>query len=208
MKKSVCIIAAIALAGCSAAYTRMSKSEMEIQTAMSSTIWLEPANPETTRILVQARNTSDNRGFDNIAQSVRHALMDKGYIITQNPDEARFVLQVNVLKAVMVSDRINPNQAGSESLVAGVGTGMAVGSRNNMATAIGAGLIAGLGTMMFDANTKDNYYAVQTDIRISDKAGGAHTTKMTVMANKVNLTPAEATPPIKDAIANSLANLF
>jgi hypothetical protein len=121
-------------------------------------------------------------------------------------------------------------------MIAGVGTGAAVGSSNNMATAVGAGLIAGLGTMLLDANTKDNYYAVQTDIRISEKAASAYkvdtlqvsrqgdaltasvnndtsntkayTTKLTVLANKVNMTVEEATPAIKEAIAKSLAGLF
>ena len=236
MKNFIKIMSMIlVLTGCSAVYNTMSKSDLEIQTKMSSTIWLNPTVPERTYIYVQSRNTSDNPLFNDLAISIRKSLMGKGYLITSDPDEATFILQTNVLKAVMVSDRINSDQATSDGLLAGTGVGFAVGSRNNTATAIGAGLLAGLASMYFDANTKDNYYAVQTDIRITErvkpykadnfelsKQGNtltasqnnsvnttkAYTTTLTVMANQINLTAAEASAPIKEAIANSLAGLF
>ena len=230
-----CLSVALILSGCSGIYTRMSKSDLEIQTKMSSTIWLNPTMPEKTYIYVQSRNTSDNQAFNDLAQNIKKSLMLKGYLITSDPDEATFILQTNVLKAVMVSDSINSEQATSDSLLSGASVGFAVASGNNNITAIGAGLLAGLASMYFEANTKDNYYAVQTDIRITEKVKPykadnlelskqgntftasqnnsvnttkAYTTTLTVMASQVNLTPAEASAPIKEAIANSLAGLF
>lgn len=237
MKKFVSVLAvALVLTGCAGVYTRMSKSDLTIQTKMSSTIWLNPTMPEKTYIYVQSRNTSDNPAFNNLAVSIKKALMEKEYLITNNPDEANFILQTNVLKAVMVSDGINADQATSSSVLSGTGVGIAVGSKNNTATAVGAGLLTALASMYFDANTKDNYYAVQTDIRITERVKPynadsislssqgnntvtasqsnsvmntkSYTTTLTVMANQVNLTVAEAVAPIKNAIANSLAGLF
>lgn len=237
MKKFVKVMGLmLILTGCTGIYTRMSKSDLTIQTKMSSTIWLNPTVPEKTFIYVQSRNTSDNPSFNDLAVSIKKSLMGKGYLITNNPDEANFILQTNVLKAVMVSDIANADQASSSSLLTGAGVGFAVGSRNNDVTAIGAGLLAGLASMYFDANTKDNYYAVQTDIRITERVKPynadniqlssqgnntltasqsnsvmntkSYTTTLTVMANQVNLTAAEAVIPVKEAIANSLAGLF
>ena len=199
----------LGLCGCNAVYTGMAKSDLTIQTKMSSTIWLDPTVPEKTFIYVQSRNTSDNMTFNDLASDIKKSLMSKGYLITDNPDEANFVLQTNVLKATMVSNIPSSSDASSSATLAGVGVGYAVGHKNNDATAIGAGLLAGLATMYFDAKTKDNYYAVQTDIRITDKAfSKSYTTTLTVMANQVNLTMSEASAPIKQAIANSLAGLF
>lgn len=200
------------LAGCNAVYTGMSKSDLAIQTKMSSTIWLNPTVPENTYIYVQSRNTSDNFAFNDLGNDIKKSLMLKGYLITNDPSEANFVLQTNVLKAVMVSDIANADQASSSAMLTGAGVGFAVGTKNNNATAIGAGLLAGLASMYIDANTRDNYYAVQTDIRITEKSKGVntkyYTTVLTVMANQVNLTPQSASAPIKEAIANSLAGLF
>lgn len=200
------------LAGCNAVYTGMSKSDLVIQTKMSSTIWLNPTVPENTYIYVQSRNTSDNFAFNDLGNDIKKSLMLKGYLITNDPSEANFVLQTNVLKAVMVSDIASADQASSSAMLTGAGVGLAVGTKNNNATAIGAGLLAGLASMYIDANTRDNYYAVQTDIRITEKSKGVnpkyYTTVLTVMANQVNLTPQSASAPIKEAIANSLAGLF
>lgn len=200
------------LAGCNAVYTGMSKSDLAIQTKMSSTIWLNPTVPENTYIYVQSRNTSDNFAFNDLGNDIKKSLMLKGYLITNDPSEANFVLQTNVLKAVMVSDIANADQASSSAMLTGAGVGFAVGTKNNNTTAIGAGLLAGLASMYIDANTRDNYYAVQTDIRITEKSKGVnpiyYTTVLTVMANQVNLTPQSASAPIKEAIANSLAGLF
>jgi hypothetical protein len=208
MKKIVNLLAiAVLLAGCTGLYTQMSKSDLTIQTAMSSTIWLPPTVPEKTTVFVQARNTSDNRAFGDIARSIQRSLMDKGYIIADDPAGARFILQANVLKATMISKQANAESATSSAALAGVGTGLAVGARNNDATAVLAGLGIGLASMYFDAKTKDNYYAVQTDIKITD-GSKSYTTVLTIMANQVNLTAEEATPQIKSAIAESLAGLF
>lgn len=208
MKNFVKILSVLVMfTGCTAIYTSMSKSDLNIQTSMSATIWLEPTNPATTSIFVQTRNTSDNKNFNDLNNSIRLALMNKGYKITNNPDEAKFILQANVLKAVMLSDSTSAASAKSSALLTGAGVGFAVGSGGNDAMGVGAGLLAGLGSMYIDAKTKDNYYVVKTDIKITD-GSKSFTTVLTILANKVNLTPEEVAVPIKDAIANSLSGLF
>jgi hypothetical protein len=208
MKKFMNLAAiAVLVSGCAGIYTRMSKSDLAIQTSMSSTIWLPPSVPEKTKIFVQARNTSDNRAFGDLSRDIRRSLMSKGYLIADEPKEARFVLQANVLKATMVSRQASADSASSSAMLAGAGAGIAVGQSNNAAASIAAGLGAGLASMYFDAKTNDNYYGVQTDIRITD-GEKSYTTVLTVMANKANLSAEEATAPIKTAISESLAGLF
>lgn len=47
---------AFSIASCTAVYTRMSKSDMQVKVEMSDTIWLDPVAPEQQTIYVQIRH--------------------------------------------------------------------------------------------------------------------------------------------------------
>ena len=208
MKKVLSILSIVAiLSGCSGAYTRMANSDLEITTNMSKTIWLTPTNPAETKIFVQSRNTSDNKEFNDLGAYIKQALTAKGYQITNNPKQATFILQTNILRAILNNKSISESNAKNDALIAGAGIGYAIGKKNNDLTTIGAGLATGLATMYFDAKTKDATYNTQTDIRIIE-GKTIHTTVLNVNAKQVNLTPSEASSQMKDAIANSLSGLF
>ena len=208
MKKFIKILSiSLILTGCGGIYTRMSKSDMEIKTNMTKTIWLTPTNPADTKIFIQSRNTSDNQSFSDIGKYIKFALENKGYQITTNPNEARFTLQTNVLKAILYNKSIGEDRATSDATLAAAGAGLIVGQKNNgLTTALASGA-AGLATMYFDAKTKDASYIVQVDIRILD-GSTPYTTVLNVEASQVNLTTEEASSKMKENIANSLAGLF
>ncbi len=208
MKNLIKILSIVSLlSACSGTYTRMAKSDMEIKTNMTKTIWLEPTNPADTKIFIQSRNTSDNQNFSDIGRYVKFALEEKGYQITNNPKIADFVLQTNVLKAILSNKSVSEDKATSDATIAAAGTGILVGRKNNSLTTALATAGAGLATMYFDAKTKDASYYVQVDIRIKERSA-THTTVLNVEASKVNLSPEEASAKIKENIANSLAGLF
>ncbi|MCR5506882.1 MAG: complement resistance protein TraT [bacterium] len=208
MKNFIKVLSIVSLlAGCSAAYTQMSKSDMEIKTNMTKTIWLTPTNPADTTIFVQSRNTSDNKSFNDLGKYIKVALEEKGYQTTNNPKTATFVLQANVLKAILYNKSISEDKASSDASVAALGTGLLVGRKNNDLTSVLAGAGAGLATMYFDAKTKDATYIVQVDIRILE-GKTPYTTVLNLEASQVNLAPEDATSKIKENIANSLSGLF
>lgn len=208
MKNFIKILSiALTLTGCSGAYTRMAKSDMDIKTNMTKTIWLTPTNPEDTKIFVQSRNTSDNQSFSDLDRYIKFALESKGYQITKNPKQADFVLQTNVLKAILYNNSINEGKATNDATIAAATTGLLVGRKNNALTTALASAGAGLATMYFDAKTKDASYLVQVDIRIME-GSKPHTTILNVEASQVNLTAEEASAKLKENIANSLSGLF
>ena len=208
MKNFIKILSiALTLTGCSGAYTRMAKSDMDIKTNMTKTIWLTPTNPEDTKIFVQSRNTSDNQSFSDLDRYIKFALESKGYQITKNPKQADFVLQTNVLKAILYNNSINEGKATNDATIAAATTGLLVGRKNNTLTTALASAGAGLATMYFDAKTKDASYLVQVDIRIME-GSKPHTTVLNVEASQVNLTVEEASAKLKENIANSLSGLF
>lgn len=208
MKNFIKILSiALTLTGCSGAYTRMAKSDMDIKTNMTKTIWLTPTNPEDTKIFIQSRNTSDNQSFSDLDRYIKFALESKGYQITKNPKQADFVLQTNVLKAILYNNSINEGKATNDATIAAATTGLLVGRKNNTLTTALASAGAGLATMYFDAKTKDASYLIQVDIRIME-GSKPHTTVLNVEASQVNLTVEEASAKLKENIANSLSGLF
>src|SRR6185437_12014716 len=89
-------IALMLLSGCAASQTMISKRNLDVQTKMSETVFLDPVGPDKKVIYVEVRNTSDKDNFD-IETPIKDAVAKRGYRVTQNPDEAYYRLQANVL---------------------------------------------------------------------------------------------------------------
>jgi len=77
-------------------HTIISKRNLDVQTKMSDTIWLEPAAANQKTIFVKVSNTSGKNL--NIEQKIISVLSAKGYRIVNDPAEAKYWLQANILK--------------------------------------------------------------------------------------------------------------
>ena len=102
------------LSGCSAIHTSVAKKDLDIQTKMSESIFLDPVAPEKRIVFVQVRNTSDKPGII-LEPAIKQAILANGYRITDNPDEAYYMLQANVLKAGR-ADRRSERHGGNGAL--------------------------------------------------------------------------------------------
>ena len=79
--------------GCHAMHTAVTKGDLEVETKMSETIFLDPVAPKDQVVFVQVRNTSNNPGFDNMASQIKTNIQQKGYRITDDPTKAHYILQ-------------------------------------------------------------------------------------------------------------------
>ena len=77
----------IFLAGCQALHTSIRKRNLDVQTKMSDTIFLDPVGPDKKVVFVEVRNTSDKENFD-VEGAIKEKITKRGYRITDNPDEA------------------------------------------------------------------------------------------------------------------------
>ena len=68
----------LALSGCAAASTAVAKCNLDVQTKMSDTIFLDPVAPDERTVYVDLRNTSDKPGLD-IGPQVRSAVEARGF---------------------------------------------------------------------------------------------------------------------------------
>ena len=174
-------MALLFLVGCAASQTMISKRNLDVQTKMSETIFLDPVGPEKKVIFVDVRNTSDKDNFD-IATPIKDAIAKRGYCITQNPYEAHYRLQANVL-SVAKTDPTAAQQALAGgyggplmSALGGAAAGAAIGGMAGgtyAAAGMGAGagaLVLGGAELVTGALVKDVTFMVVTDVQVVEKA--------------------------------------
>jgi hypothetical protein len=168
------VLVSILLSGCSASHTAINKRNLNVQTKMSSTIFLDPVAPKKKTILVQVRNTSDRPEF-NIENQLKAAILSKEYTVVDDPKLAHYMLQVNILQ-VGKSDLRAAEHAlshGYGSALGGALAGAAVGSlaSDHRDGLVMGGLIGAAVATFGDAMIQDISFSAITDIQISERAG-------------------------------------
>lgn len=236
MKKLLLLIVSIVifLTGCSSVNTIVKKRNLEVQTQMSETIWLNPEFIGDKTIFVQIKNTTPKKL--TIEQKIKTLLISKGYKITNDPKKANYWLQANILK-LNKEDLRNNNPAEAGLVGAGVGGALGAYNTGSVNSAIGLGLVGGVVATAADALVEDVYYAMVTDIVISEKTNkkviidnvnlikqgtrgiaattsvnsgnmNKYQTRVVSTANKVNLKFEEATPLLEVELINAISNIF
>lgn len=182
----------ISLVGCAATQTAISKKDLDVQTKMSSTIFLDPVAPEKRTVLIQVRNTSDKPEL-SIKPQIAQAIANKGLTVVEDPDKAHYLLQANVLQVGKIDLREKDEvlASGYGGTISGGVLGTTIGalatdSDNGM---IAAGLIGAIAGTVADAMVKDVAYSIITDIQISEKVYG----KAIKQRMKSNLKQGEST---------------
>ncbi|NMP15705.1 MULTISPECIES: complement resistance protein TraT [unclassified Thalassotalea] len=225
----------LSLAGCGALHTSVKKRNLDVQTKMSSTVWLDPVSADKRTVFLQLRNTSDKPGL-TYENEVRNAIAAKGYQVIDDPEAAHYWLQVNVLQVGRTDLRSGDSFGTFGSAVAGAAAGAQFGDGTGQIAAGVAG--AGLG-VIFDAMVDDNLFTMITDIQISEKAkdgvrvnqsekavlkqgeSGSKTqtssevvdrkkyqTRIVSLANKANLKFEEAEPALRQGLITSLSGML
>jgi hypothetical protein len=174
LPRMLAVSAMLLASGCAATTTGLGKRNLEVQTKMTDTIFLEPVSPYDRTILVQVRNTSDQADFD-IQDAVKASIAERGYRLVDRPEEAHYLLQANVLQV----GRVSPTAA--EQTFAGGFGGTLIGGATGVAGAriasddtralIAGGLVGAATSGVVDALIEDVTYTIVTDVQISERAG-------------------------------------
>lgn len=164
-------LVAIQFTGCGAAHTAIKKRNLDVQTRMSETIFLEPTEADKKIIFIDVRNTSDKD--INVKAPIINALQAQGYTITNSPQKANFMLQVNVLQVGKTD--LREAQGALSSGFGGVVSGAAVGAAAGYAFNGGnrdvaaAGLAGAALGFIGDALVDDTYFSMITDVQIRER---------------------------------------
>ena len=163
----------LVLAACAAATTAISKRELDVQTRMSDSIFLEPLAPARRTVFIQVKNTSDQTDFD-IEQDVKAAILERGYQLVDNPERAHYMLQANVLQAgkssVTAAEDAFASGFGGALFGAAVGAVGARAATKDTGSIIGGGLIGAAVESAAGAFVQDVTYSAITDIQVSERA--------------------------------------
>ncbi|MDA0345431.1 MAG: complement resistance protein TraT [Proteobacteria bacterium] len=163
------------LVGCQTTSKIIKHGKLEVETKMSTSIFLDPIEDNKRTVLLQIRNTRDKSGLD-IESKIRSAVENKGYRIVNSPKQANIMIQANILQ-VGKSTLENPFEVlsgGYGSGLEGFATGAALagatgGSGRSM---LGIGLLTGIGNTVLDAAVQVVNFTMTTDLQISEKAEG------------------------------------
>lgn len=230
------VLICFVLGGCGSVSTLIKKRDLDVQTKLSKTIWLDPSVSTEKTIFVQIRNTTPQRL--NIETAIKNSLMNKGYKVVSNAKSADYWLQANVLKLSKYDAR---KGSAFESGILGAGVGAAIGAYNtdSVNTAIGLGLAGGLVATALDSLVEDINYIMVTDLLISEKIAenqvvtnqnvnlisqgtqgkvvststikttrNKYQTRIVSVANKVNLKFEEAKPILENELITVISNIF
>jgi outer membrane lipoprotein SlyB len=178
MKAIASAAIALALAGCAATTTAVSKRNLDVQTRMSDSIFLSPVTPGQRTVYVAVRNTSDRPDLD-LEAAVRQSVAARGYLVVDDPAAAHFILQANILQAGRSSETATEAAykggfggtlvGGAAGGAVGYGIGKA-GGGNDVLLTVGGAIIGAAIEGITGAFVQDVTYSVVTDIQVSEPA--------------------------------------
>lgn len=231
------IVSIMALSGCAAVHTAIKKRNLDVQTKMSATIFLDPVAASKRTVFLQLRNTSDKQSM-NFLSPITSAIQGKGYQVVDDPDKAHYWIQANILK-VGKSDLRETQQMltqGYGGALAGAVVGAQFGGGKG---GVAMGLLGAAAGLVGDALVDDTMFVMITDIQLSEKSkqnvivtednnaklqqgtSGYKTvsstekvdrkkyqTRIVSTANKMNLKFDEAQPVLLKGLLNSISGLL
>ncbi len=209
----------------------LSSGNVALSTKMSSSIFLQPVSPQDKTVYVSTRNTSTATGL-NFRNELISSLISEGYRVTNNPQEANFMVMSNIRYIGVESN----NYTVAGALAGGFG-GAFVGSRYNSGTSmVAGGAIGALAGGIIGSMFQNKNYIMIVDIQLEQRQAGTYTTSSTnasqgtasnittynsgvknwaiyrdrivSQASAMNLVFASAEPLLKQQMAHSIANLL
>lgn len=171
---------ALLLSGCAATYTAVAKRNLDVQTKMTDTIFLDPVPPSQRTVYVEVKNTSDKPDLD-LQGPIRERIASRGYQIVDDPRRAHYILQANILQAGRTSEtaaeQMYGRGYGAPVVGAGLGgtAGYVIGKAapgNAAVWGLGGAVVGGLAETVAGAAVQDVTYSIITDIQVQERAPG------------------------------------
>ena len=179
---------------------------------MSNSVFLSPESVDLKpTIFVMLTNTTDHPDF-SIKNALLKRLESKGYTIVNHPQQASFILQVNILQVGQKSKTAAQEMMseGYGGALEGVVSGVAIAATGGANVVVG-GVAGGVATSVTDNFVKDVTYTVISDIKLSQKFKDntiTDKTRILSMANRVNLAFDSAKPLLVTGLSDAISGLF
>ena len=162
MKKNVILISLVAA---SILFTGCATSQLQTSAKMTQSVFVNPVAKEKRTIFISMKNTS---GADIMLEPrVAQTLINKGYMVVDDPEKATYVLMANILYCNKKSE----NNVASGAMMGGAAGAIANSGSNGKSMAV-AGLAGAVVGGLIGKATEDSIYQMQVDVVIREKAKG------------------------------------
>lgn len=213
---SVIILGSMTLAGCATSRMMIRYGNLNTQTEMSESVFLELRSDLPQTVYISEASTVGREL--TIRPTLDRQLTESGYTLVDAPDEATYIIQINHLR--LAESELTGNQTVNDAIkaafMAGAGAALAADILGEAGAAGKVGLAVGVVSFVLDARTKHIAHTLTTDVLVTESipAGGAerelryHETQIVSGASKVNLKLEESLPAMISGLSRSLAGLF
>ncbi|MBK7006515.1 MAG: complement resistance protein TraT [Burkholderiales bacterium] len=183
-----------ALGGCAAVQTSVAKRNLDVQTKISTSIFVDPVKRANRTVYVDVRSGVMEFDRNAMSRAVRDSFAGNanGYTITDDPDAAQYLLSVFVTtleKASPTAAEVALKQGfvGDVGAASYAGAALGAGNGGSMNSMVGGGLIGALGTTAANAFVQDVTFMLVADIQVKEKtAAGVIVRKDTKISSKVS----------------------
>lgn len=163
------------ISGCAAVQTSIAKRNLDVQTRISTAIFVDAVKRQDRVVYVDIRSgvmEFDRNAFRK-AVVAEFANNGNGYRITDDPDAAQYQMNIFVTKL----EKASPTAADvalSKGYGGDVGAGAALGAtmgsrRGSASSTVGGGILGALGTTAANAFVQDVTYLLVADVQIKEK---------------------------------------
>ncbi len=232
----ILVVSSLSFSGCATfnnnklSASGLSSNNIKLNTRMAASIFLQPVSKDDRVVYVSVRNTSTAK--INFKKALVSKLVSDGYVVTEYPKLAHFILMVNVLYV----GKQNETDKTSGAILGGT-IGALIGSRYNSRNAeLDAGSVGSLLGGVVGSLIDKVKYLMMTDIQLEERRPNTITTTSTYAqqgtssnmyqysdtiknwaiyrdilvseASGYSLTFASAEPMLSEEMAHALGNLL
>jgi len=174
--KATALSLVVALTGCAATQTLVSKRELDVQTKTSTAVFVDAVSKEKRTIYLDVKSgvmEFDRRAFKQFVKS-QFEQNDNGYRIVDDPDTAQFqmvayVLNLEETDPTAAEQALNKGYMGG-SIVAGAAAGSIANSSSSYRGAVTGGILGGAAELVSGSFVKDVTYMLVCDVQIKELA--------------------------------------
>lgn len=160
------------LGGCSAVHTSIAKRDLDVQTKISTSIFVDPVPQEKRKIYLEVRSGVMEFDRNSFRKSLSQQLVNSGngYTLTEDPKEAQYTMSIFVrnLEKTTPEGAAGALNAGFQGMGAGAAVSYATGG--SYKNAVGTGLLVGALSTAANAFVQDVMYLLVADIQIKERA--------------------------------------
>jgi hypothetical protein len=172
IKVSIATLIIASLASCSAIHTSVAKRDLDVQTKLSTSIFVDPVPAAKRKIYLEVRSAVMEFDRNAFRKALSHQLVNSGngYTLVDDPEMSQYRMSVFVRNLEKSTPEAVASALGAGYQGAGIGVAASLATGGSYRNAVGTGLLVGLGSTVANAFVQDVMYLLVADIQIKERA--------------------------------------